>query len=128
MSLSTSMGGHRVNGPAPAPKEAPSMQSNGNPLRERVERCIYKRKTRDGRTTRYEVAYLDSDARQRWRTVATLRQARDLRAELVSKVNRGERVAPSRVTLSEFADRWLELQETRLRPKTHEQYKAYLRL
>jgi hypothetical protein len=63
------------------------MQQNRTPLRERVERGIYKRKTKDG-VTRYEVAFVDSDGRQRWRTVPTLREARALRAELVSKVAR----------------------------------------
>lgn len=104
------------------------MQAKANhPLRERVERGIYRRKTRDGET-RYEVAFLDSDGRQRWRTVATLREARQLRADLVSKVNRGERVAPSRVTLGEYADEWLVGQEPRLRPRTLDLYRACLRL
>src|SRR6266498_3835966 len=108
------MGGHRVNGPAPAPESEVPMQAKANqPLRERVERGIYKRDTRTG-ATRYEVAYLDSDGRQRWRTVATLREARQLRAELVSKVARGERVAPSKLTLAEFADEWLAKQKPRL--------------
>jgi hypothetical protein len=103
------------------------MQQNRTALRARVERGIYKRKTREG-TIRYEVAYLDSDGRQRWRTVASLREARHVRADLVSKVARGERVAPSRVTFCEFADAWLTKQEPRLRRKTHDLYESYLRL
>ncbi len=87
-------------------------------LREKVERGIYRRKTRGGET-RYEVAYLDSDGKQRWRTVASLREARLLRADLVTKVGRGERVAPTNVTVAAFADAWLERQESRLRPTTH---------
>ena len=103
------------------------MHQNSNPLRERVERGVYRRKTRDGET-RYEVTYLDSDSRQRWRTVSSLREARQLRAELVSKVARGERVAPSRATLREFAGEWIDAQEARLRPGTHARYKGNLRL
>src|SRR5436190_1965659 len=104
------------------------MQSEANgPLRKRVERGIYKRKTKAGEM-RYEVAYLDSGGRQRWRTVSTLKEARDLRADLVSKVNRGELVAPSKLTLGEYADEWLDRQEPRLRPKTHDLYSSYLRL
>jgi hypothetical protein len=87
------------------------MQPKRKPLRERVERGIYKRSTRDGKTTRYEVAFVDSDGRQRWRTVDRLQEARELRAELVSKVKHGERVAPSKITLIEYADEWLERQE-----------------
>jgi integrase len=104
------------------------MQAKANqPLRERVERGIYRRKTRDGET-RYEVAFVDSDGKQRWKTVDRLQEARQLRADLVSKVARGERVAPSKVTLAEFADEWLAGQEARLRPKTRELYGSYLRL
>lgn len=95
--------------------------------RERVERGVWRRHTRDG-ATRYEVAFLDGDGRQRWRTVATLREARQLRADLVSKVGHGERVTSSRMTFSEFADEWLAGQEARLRPKTRECYSTNLRL
>jgi integrase len=97
------------------------------PLRERVERGIYRRVTRTGET-RYEVAYLDSDGRQRWQTVATLRDARQLRTDLVARVNRGERVAPSRLTLAEYGERWITRQRSRLRPGTLERYEALLHL
>jgi hypothetical protein len=53
------------------------MQHKANPLRARVERGIYKRTTRDGKTIRYELAYVDSDGRQRWETVDKLQEARD---------------------------------------------------
>ena len=103
------------------------MHSKANqPLREHVERGIYKRRTGDGEI-RYEVAFLDSDRRQRWRTVATLKEARDLRAELVTRVNRGERVAPTNVTFGDYAASWLATQ-TRLRPTTHRLYATYLRI
>jgi integrase len=95
-------------------------------LRTRVERGIFKRQTRGGET-RYEISYVDSDGHQRWRTVRTLTEARQLRAELVTRVASGERVAPSKVTLSEFADEWLSQQQSRLRPTTHTLYASYLR-
>jgi integrase len=104
------------------------MQHKANPLRVRVERGIYKRTTRDGKKTRYEVAFVDSDGRQRWRTVDRLQEARDLRAALVSKVKRGERVTSSRTTFADFADEWLDAQEPRLRPRTFELYGSLLRL
>jgi integrase len=102
-------------------------EKSTGPLRERVERGIYRRLTRTG-DIRYEVAYLDSDGRQRWQTVGSLREARQIRADLVSRVSRGERVAPSRVTLGEYAETWLERQRSRLRPKTLATYEATLRL
>ena len=95
-------------------------------LRVRVERGIFKRSTRDGET-RYDVSYLDSDGRQRWRTAVTLTDARRLRAGLVTRVASGERVAPSKVTLEEFAFEWLGQQQVRLRPTTFELYTKYLR-
>ena len=96
-------------------------------VRERVERGIYRRRTAAGQT-RYEIAYLDSDGKQRWKTEATLRDARLRRAELVTRIGRGERVAPSNVSVAAFADSWLARQESRLRPTTHTLYATYLRL
>jgi integrase len=104
-------------------------EANSAPrLREKVdgERGIYKRHTKDGQT-RYEVAVF-ANGRQSWRTVATLREAKQLRADLVSKAGRGEQVARSRLTLNEVADRWLDSQRTRLRPRTHELYATRLRV
>lgn len=94
-------------------------------FRTRVERGIFKRTTRDG-ATRYEVSYLDSDGYQRWRTVGTLAQARRLRAELVTRVSSGERVAPCKITFADFAAEWLDQQQTRLRPTTLSLYGGYL--
>lgn len=93
--------------------------------RTRVDRGIFKRKTRAGET-RYEISYLDSDRRQRWRTVSTLTEARRVRAELVTRVTSGERIAPSKVTLAEFANEWLGQQQGRLRPTTYRLYSSYL--
>jgi integrase len=122
------MGGHRANGPARGTTNTEVvMRGKGNPVRQRIERGIYKRTTRDGQP-RYEVAYLDSDGRQRWRTVARLQEARELRATLVAKVKSGERVVPSRAPLAEYTATWLDKQEPRLRPKTFDLYESYLRL
>ena len=96
-------------------------------VRERVERGIYRRRTSTGET-RYEVAYLDSDGRQRWNTVGKLQEARDLRSSIVTKVKSGERVAPTRITLADYIDQWLERQKPRLRLRTHEVYSDWLRL
>jgi integrase len=72
------------------------------------------------------VQYLDSDGRQRWRTVGSLREAKQLRAELTSKVGRGERVTSTRATLAEYAAEWLDAQRPRLRPRTVETYSSHL--
>jgi integrase len=103
---------------------APSSQST---LRTRVERGIYKRQTRNG-ATRYEVAFLDERGRQRWRTYGKLQEARKARADLVSKVARGEHVAPSKVTLGELAETWYEAKSARLRKRTVDYYRRALDL
>ena len=93
-------------------------------LRVRVERGIFKRRTRDG-ATRHEISFTDSDGRQRWKTVGTITEARRLRAELITRVSSGERVAPSRVDFAEFANEWLGQQQSRLRPTTLRLYRSY---
>ena len=101
------------------------ISKQGDRLHTRVERGIFKRTTRIAET-RYEVSYTDSDGYQWWRTVATLTEARRLRAGLVTRVASGERVALSKVTLEEFATEWLAQQRTRLRPTTLRLYRSYL--
>ena len=64
--------------------------------------------------------------RDRLLTAAAGTATRDLRAELIAKVNSGERVALSRQTLSEYGDEWLEGQRARLRPSTHARYSISL--
>jgi integrase len=94
--------------------------------RTRVERGIFKRTTKAGES-RYEVSFYDSDGQPRWRTASTLTEARLLRAELVTRVAAGERLTPSKITLEQFADDWLDQQQPRLRATTHCLYSAYLR-
>lgn len=100
-------------------------RSSHDPVRVRVDRGIYKRTTADGRT-RYEIAFTDSDGRQRWRTADRLQEARDLRASLTTKVRSGERVTTSNATFGQFADQWLPKQ-THLRPGTFALYESHLR-
>jgi integrase len=122
-----SMGGHRANGPAPAPEGVLPMQHESTaPRRVRYERGIYARETPSGR--RYEITYTDSTGRQRWQViVGGLREARAVRADIVSKLARGEHVAPSKLALREIAEVWLEGQ-LHLRRRTLERYETVLRL
>ena len=119
-------GGHRGYGPAQAPERLVPMQANGSPRRVRIERGIYCRATPAGR--RYEITYSDSTGRQRWKVIpGGIREARAARADVLSRLARGELVAPSRVTLGEAAGTWLATQ-TQVRPRTFERYEAVLRL
>ena len=70
------------------------MRSQPNPRRVNVERGIYFRQTAAGR--RYEIGYQGSDGRWRWRVVeGGLKEARAARAEVISALARGQRVAAS---------------------------------
>jgi integrase len=93
--------------------------------RSRVERGIYQHPA----TGRLEITYTDSDGRQRWKTITGgLREARLARADVVSKLGRGERVAPSRQTFREVADEWLLTQTGGLRPRTRNVYETSLKM
>src|SRR5438874_1199616 len=103
------------------------MQAKASPRRTRLERGIYYRDTPRGR--RYEITYIDSLGRRRWKvTEGGIKEARAVLADVVSRLSRGERVAPSKLTLSEIAATWLEAQRDRLRPRTIERYESVLRL
>src|SRR5215211_1171521 len=91
-----------------------------------VERGIAYRERSFGR--RYEFCYRDSEGRWRWQTVAGgRREARLARAEMLARLGKGERVAPSRLRFGEFADRWLAGRGD-LRPTTWDRYEQLLRI
>ncbi len=85
------------------------MQSPTLARRTRFDRCLYERKRADG-TTAYELDWIDpATGRQVRRTLPARNrtEARQAKADLISKLGRGEVVAPSRTTLREVADEWL---------------------
>ena len=62
-----------------------------------------------GGCRRYEITYLDSDGRRRWQTVPgldNLDEAEHAVVEIKSKLNKGERVAPSRQSFAELSEEW----------------------
>jgi integrase len=84
-------------------------------------RGIYYRDTPSGR--RYEITYVDSDGRRRWQVVpGILRDAESALADVKDRQRKGERVAPTRATVTEIADSWFAAQ-TALRPNTRKVYK-----
>ena len=104
-------------------------EAKANARRTKVSgrRGIYYRDTPQGR--KYEVSYLDSDGRRRWQTVAgrdNLKEAETLLRAVGSKLDRGERVAPSRRTFADLADEWKA--QLTVGDRTRELYDANLRL
>ena len=92
----------------------------------RVERGIYRRQVAGG--TKYEFCYQDENGKVRWSTVRTLKEARDGRAEKLSAVARGEKVAPVKVRFAEYAETWFEMRKPKLRPRTAAYYRSALDL
>ncbi len=77
---------------------------------------------------RYEFSYTDSTGYRRWKTIdGDLKDAEDQRNELIRRMRRGERVAPSKATLAEIANAWLT-DQTQIRPRTREKYEGAIRV
>ncbi len=104
------------------------MQVRSTRDRERVEPGIWRRLGADGRP-RYEIAFRDSDGRQRRQVVeGGIRAARTALADVKSRMGRGERVVPRHdLTFAEAAERWLKSQ-TSLRPATRDAYESSLNI
>jgi integrase len=101
--------------------------NNSNPRRTKVPGRPGVYRSNSGK---YEVQYRDSDGRNRFKTVeGGLMDAVAYRAELVGKINKGERIAPSRLTFGDYAEEWFEglvLRAKPLRPRTREAYRYQL--
>jgi integrase len=88
---------------------------------------IYYRLDASGKR-RYEFSYTDSSGQRRWKTIdGDLRDAEDARGEVMRRMRRGERVAPSRATLADVAAEWFAAQ-AQLRPRTREKYEGAIRV
>ena len=61
--------------------------------------------------------------KRKWHSFSgTKRQAQDECARLISELKGGKYVEPSKTTVMQFLDRWLDDVRTRVTPKTHERY------
>jgi len=100
------------------------MQADPKPARRiRVERGIYRNPSTGG----YEIEYTDGDGRVRWRRVyGGLRDARLERAEVQTRLGRGDPMVRSRRTFADVGEEWLAAQ-THLRRRTHSLYTTALR-
>jgi integrase len=105
----------------------PDERSKAQPRRVWVKDGIYRRPgAPKGRN--YEIGYTDSDGRRRWRMIAGgLRDAEAAREEVRTRMRRGERIAPTRATVAEYAQAWLATQG-HLRPRTLEKYEGAMRV
>jgi integrase len=82
---------------------------------------VYYRERSKGRV--YEIAYTDSLGKRRFETVpGGLRDAQRALATVRERMHRGEKVAPSRLTVAELSEDYLRTQCTHLKPRTLEDY------
>lgn len=82
-----------------------------------------------GGRRRYEITYLDETGTRRWKTLPGFDNLEQAEAELVgvkAKLNRGERVAPSKLTFDQAADLWFAGKN--VAERTRERYESNLRL
>jgi integrase len=102
-------------------KETLPMQAETKPPRRvRVERGIYK----NPGTGRFEIQYTDSAGKVRWQTVAGgIRDARFARAEIQSRLGRGDLIVRADRTVREVGEEWLAAQH-HLRARTAQLYET----
>jgi hypothetical protein len=61
--------------------------------------------------------------RRKWHSFkGTKREAQIESASLISAINGGSYLEPSKTTLAQFLDRWLDDVKSRVSPRTHERY------
>jgi integrase len=100
--------------------------------RERQEKAmsrdpgIYPRTKTNGKTV-YDVVVSvpgpDGRRRKVWRRgIRTLKEARQVRTELLSSLDRGTFILPSRQSIGEFLSEWLDAIRATVRPSTHDSY------
>src|SRR6267143_3823846 len=85
--------------------------------------CIRKRRGQ------WVVDYRDGGGIRRWRTVGTKKAAEDFLAKTIPEVRQGKRaLVPVTITVAAYADRWLRLIASTVKPRTLVSYASTLRL
>jgi len=106
---------------------SPAARAKANPGRHyRVERGVHVRADRTGKLT-YATIVTEGE-RNVWRSAPTLAAARKLRARLTTTLDEGGTVTrPKAVTLTEYAESWLDAQGGTVRASTLESYRSHWR-
>ncbi len=88
---------------------------------------IVKRTGKEGRAS-YHVKYKAGDGRVRWERHGSAKEARARKAEVELELARsqGRWAPPARITLNEYAERWLAAHGPSLRPRTLAEYRRIL--
>lgn len=88
------------------------------------------RRTRKDGTPSYHVKYLGGDGRARWEHVhggAKAAKTRKAEVELELARSGGRWTPPDRITLTDYAENWLEAHGPRLRQRTRDEYERILK-
>jgi integrase len=97
-------------------------------VRTKIGRSLYERSRSDGKHS-YEADFTDPlNGRQRRKTLVARNrtEARQAQADLLSKLGRGEAVAPTSRTLADVSEEWLA--QLSVKPRTHENYAMHFRV
>ncbi len=79
------------------------------------------------RNGKYEISYTDSNMVRRFKTVpGGLRDAQRARAKILERMHGGERIAPSKKTVAELADLYMD-SAYHLRPRTRVTYESLIK-
>ena len=77
------------------------------------------------------IGWTDPTGAKRWKTVPTLEQAEELKAEKTLLEKRAAKLDPAvdpAITVGAYAEDWFEIHRTRRKPRTQELYRSQLRL
>ena len=86
---------------------------------------VYWRPTKKGRS--YEISYVDSAGKRQFKTVpGGEKDAVRARAQILERMHRGEMVAPSKMTVAELADLYIDTATSHLRDSTRTCYQEYI--
>jgi integrase len=88
-------------------------------------------KYRGAQARGFIVGWIDPTRAKRWKTVATIEQAEELKAEKTLLEKRATRLEPTvdpAITVGAYAEEWFDLHRTRCKPRTEELYRSQLRL
>src|SRR5438046_583241 len=113
----------------PAAKRRPGADTEGGPsMPDQPTKTPRRTKTRftgvyKSISGSYEILYRDSDGRLRSQAVAgSLEDAKTTRADIISKLGKGERVAPTKLTFEVWAEQWLASLDKRPRTISAHRY------
>ena len=87
---------------------------------------VIRRVSTDGKRVSYSIKYRAPDGRQRWETIgSSKKEAERALADRLNAIGTGTYAELKEATFDEFATKWLDYMEPRLKPSTFDGYARY---